>query len=461
MPVGAGLLDLLGRGALDAAAADRARDPAVARVQQDGALGPRRGPERADDDGAADVDPLPLPGLERVEELLHRIGLAVSGSVGVPPTTVGRRGAGGRPDPGRLGHPGECRVRGRLAPPSRVGRADAAQDLAEPLERRDGPGRQEVVDVRVGRAHPAGQRLVAGRAGQRVEPHEPMAVAPQPGRLGGDERRVAAVPAVGHDDHDAARAQRPARPLLVERPEALADPRPAGPVVDGVGDPGERPVAVLVAQQPRDPRQPRPEHERLGAHLRRRRERLDEAQQQPRVALHRARDVAQHDERAGLLDRPPPDPRQQLAAGAEVAPEHRPRREPPAVRMQLVAAGPALLEPRDQRVDQPLGVAQLGRGHPVELAVAQHLAARVGVGRDDHALDVGVVVRVVVAGRRDRDAPLVGVRVDALVAGGRLGLAGGLALEVLVVASVAAAAAPRSRPPRRRRCRHHRSNTAS
>ena len=50
----AGALDLLGRGALDAAAADRAGDPAVGRVQQDGALGPRGGAERPDDDGAAD-----------------------------------------------------------------------------------------------------------------------------------------------------------------------------------------------------------------------------------------------------------------------------------------------------------------------------------------------------------------------------------------------------------------------
>ena len=50
----AGPFDLLGRGALDAAAAHRARDPAVGRVQQDGALRSRRGPERADDDGPAE-----------------------------------------------------------------------------------------------------------------------------------------------------------------------------------------------------------------------------------------------------------------------------------------------------------------------------------------------------------------------------------------------------------------------
>ena len=63
----------------------------------------------------------------------------------------------------------------------------------------------------------------------------------------------------------------------------------------------------------------------------------------------------------GSRDRPPPDPRHELAAGAEVAPEHRARREPPAVRVELVAARPAPLEPRHQQVDQPLRLAQLGR----------------------------------------------------------------------------------------------------
>ena len=113
-----------------------------------------------------------------------------------------------------------------------------------------------------------------------------------------------------------------------------------------------------------------------------------------------SREMSQmHDERPRLADRPPPDPRQDLAAGPEVAPEHRPRREPAAVRVQLVAAGPALLQPRHEQVDEPLRVAQLGRRHPVELAVAEHLARAVRVGRDDDALDRRLVVGVVVAGR--------------------------------------------------------------
>ena len=87
-----------------------------------------------------------------------------------------RMGDGGSPARGSLARPGE--------------------HLAQPLERGERAGRQEVVDEREGGLHPRGERLVARRRGQRVEPHEPVAVAPQPRGLGGDERRVAAVPAV-------------------------------------------------------------------------------------------------------------------------------------------------------------------------------------------------------------------------------------------------------------------------
>ena len=91
----------------------------------------------------------------------------------------------------------------------------------------------------------------------------------------------------------------------------------------------------------------------------------------------------------------------------EVPAEHRPRREPAAVRMQFVAACPALLEARDELVDETLGVAQLGRGHPVELAVAKHLAVRISIRSDDDALDVVARLVLVVAGGH-RDPALVG-----------------------------------------------------
>ena len=62
--------------------------------------------------------------------------------------------------------------------------------------------------------------------------------------------------------------------------------------------------------------------------------------------------------------------------------------------MELVAARPAPLESRHEQVHQPFRLAQLGRGHPVELAVAKDLALRVRVGRDDDALDRRLVIVV-------------------------------------------------------------------
>src|SRR3954451_22914241 len=84
--------DLLGRCALDAAAAHGPGDPAIRGVQEDGALWPRGGPERADDDGASHGGarrPVGGPGRERVEQFLHLIGLGADGSMVSPPTTEG------------------------------------------------------------------------------------------------------------------------------------------------------------------------------------------------------------------------------------------------------------------------------------------------------------------------------------------------------------------------------------
>ena len=47
-----------------------------------------------------------------------------------------------------------------------------------------------------------------------------------------------------------------------------------------------------------------------------------------------------------------------------------------------------------------LGVAQLGGGHPVELAMTEHLGRAVGIGRDDEPFDRLVVLALVRAGAR-------------------------------------------------------------
>ena len=55
----------------------------------------------------------------------------------------------------------------------------------------------------------------------------------QPLDLLAQQRRIAAIPAVGDEQHDRAAAQRTARPLLMELPERVADARAARPVGHG------------------------------------------------------------------------------------------------------------------------------------------------------------------------------------------------------------------------------------
>ena len=162
------------------------------------------------------------------------------------------------------------------------------------------------------RLHAGRERLVAGRAGERVEPDEPVAVAPQAGRLGGDERRVAAVPAVRDDDDDAARAQRPPRPLwLNSRNDSPIRVPPAQSVTLSATRASARSRSRSCISRVTRVRRVPNTNDSVGP--RAAGQRLDEPQQQPRVALHRARDVAQDHELARLADLAPPHPLHELA----------------------------------------------------------------------------------------------------------------------------------------------------
>ncbi len=84
----------------------------------------------------------------------------------------------------------------------------------------------------------------------------------------------------------------------------------------------------------------------------------------------------------GSLDAPPPDPLDEVAAGREVAPEHRARGEPAAVRVELVAARPAPLE-ASARAGRPGAPPRAAR--PASSARSRGGAGprpAVGVGRD-------------------------------------------------------------------------------
>ena len=141
-----GVLDLLGRGALDAATADRPGDAPVGRVQQDRALRPRRGPERAHDDGPPDLGAVRLPGLEGRQELLH----------GMRP----RRGRVGRASPATAARWPEPRSRRWCPRAGRRGRPPPSPGGCRPCARRRGS--RPAARARR-RSRPAGSRRCTGR----------------------------------------------------------------------------------------------------------------------------------------------------------------------------------------------------------------------------------------------------------------------------------------------------------
>ena len=70
----------------------------------------------------------------------------------------------------------------------------------------------EVVDVRQRRLHPGRHRRVARLPAVRVGPHHAVRQPVQPRHLLAEQRRVAALPAVGRDDDDRAAGQSRAAP---------------------------------------------------------------------------------------------------------------------------------------------------------------------------------------------------------------------------------------------------------
>ncbi len=108
-----------------------------------------------------------------------------------------------------------------------------------------------------------------------------------------DQRRVAALPAVGEDHHDRA-ARHPAPPVaVVERLQRVADAGAARPVWRRLRRALDRALRIARGERPRQPGQPRREHEGLGGPPAGAGEELEIG---AGVRLHRAGDVAQQHE---------------------------------------------------------------------------------------------------------------------------------------------------------------------
>lgn len=88
-------------------------------------------------------------------------------------------------------------------------------------------------------------------------------------------------------------AEDAAGPFEVEGVQRVADARAAGPVGHLARDFAERAIEVLLAEPPRDAREPRAERERFDALLERVREAVREEQQEARVTLPSSRSPRQ------------------------------------------------------------------------------------------------------------------------------------------------------------------------
>src|SRR5579884_996452 len=260
------------------------------------------------------------------------------------------------------------------SPPRRHPPVQIGQEPAQIVQRLDVVRGQEIVGVRQGGLHPARHRLVALRAEQGVEPDQAMGHAVQPGQLPRQELGVASIPAVADQDHDRPVAQHPAGPAPVEVGQRLADPGAPAEVVDLPAHLVQRPIDVAAAQHARDACEAGGEHEGLdvlaAGHG------VGEDQEQPRVALHGAADVAEQHQRATAQARPAVQQPHQLPAGADGLPGRAPEVHL-AMSRRPQPARAALGHPPGRLLEQPLHLLRLLPGEVLEVLLAEQLLGAV------------------------------------------------------------------------------------
>src|SRR5256884_1473290 len=118
----------------------------------------------------------------------------------------------------------------RKSSTSRVSSHCFMQSLREMLERCDGATRNELIRVRQRGDEALRRRLKPRRPGERIEPDQPSARASEHRHLAREPRRVVALPAVRHDEHDGATPYGATHPAAGEVLEAPAPPPPPPPL---------------------------------------------------------------------------------------------------------------------------------------------------------------------------------------------------------------------------------------
>ena len=156
---------------------------------------------------------------------------------------------------------------------------------------------------------------------QGIEPEQPATVAHQPLQLAREIFRLPGVKPVGDQQHQRAAADQPASVLTAQGGQRVAQPRASGEVVDRRAGGLQHRVGVGQPERRRQVGEMGAESEYVAPPLRPRGS-VQESQQQARIALHRPRDIHQHQQRQRLLQPAQPGELQQLAAGAGRPPHH-------------------------------------------------------------------------------------------------------------------------------------------
>src|SRR5262249_39777937 len=158
----------------------------------------------------------------------------------------------------------------------------------------------------------------------------------------------------------------------IERPQTLADAGAAGEVHDLARGMGERGVDFANLELARDPREPRPEDERLGAPVAVR-DAVEELEEDAGVELHRAADVGEDDQRATLELAALAMERERDAPVARPAAEHAPHVEASAATRPDQAEGLADRQVEPQVAQRPRERVELLAGALAEVLAPEEL----------------------------------------------------------------------------------------
>src|SRR5438270_3846561 len=240
--------------------------------------------------------------------------------------------------------------------------------------------RSEDGHVRERGLHAAGERLVARAAQEWIEPDEPATAGldrlQRRSELGG----VAGIPTVAEHDDDGAPVHQPG-PVGVERGEAGADARPAGPVVHPLREVAQRACEGSLAQGIGDAQERSGKGEALHARYRPL-QRIEELQQQTAVEVHRPGNIAKRDDPRPARLAPSEPQLERLGPGGERAPHGSPQIDPrTALRRGPAASGPRCQLSR-QALRDPADFIEIARSERGEVLADQ----RAPVARAGHFL---------------------------------------------------------------------------